>query len=394
MLQNNKNLGSLVQQIQLAVQSGHLNAQILHQPLSVGSIQLIHQLLQQIKSLQTLQLQASNINKNMGGPNSQSDLNVQITMIKQRISSLQNQIKVQQSVFMNSQQQPNQQSVSNADLNNGLSINPSVAATNNLTSDFKNLISPDSNLINDFRDLQMNNNQSRLSTWKNSASFENNNNNQIQGGFSRAPGSLNNNANNNWSTANAGFNNGNEETWNNNLNETAVATVSNGLKDVLNLQSQTSFINDSVPEFEPGKPWKGTQIKSSDDDPHLTPGSVNRSIISLNNFQNNWPSKNNTTSNLHSSTTNTWSYNNNSNNNNNTAISSNASTNWNGGSFSNEGQVENLWQQNQNSNKSKAGPPPGLSSNKSKLSYWDDKPKNISSTLMIKNLTPQVLNLF
>jgi trinucleotide repeat-containing gene 6 protein len=32
---------------------------------------------------------------------------------------------------------------------------------------------------------------------------------------------------------------------------------------------------DLVPEFEPGKPWKGTQIlKSVDDDPTLTPGSV------------------------------------------------------------------------------------------------------------------------
>lgn len=32
---------------------------------------------------------------------------------------------------------------------------------------------------------------------------------------------------------------------------------------------------DLVPEFEPGKPWKGTQIlKTVDDDPTLTPGSV------------------------------------------------------------------------------------------------------------------------
>jgi len=39
---------------------------------------------------------------------------------------------------------------------------------------------------------------------------------------------------------------------------------------------------DLVPEFEPGKPWKGTQIlKSVDDDPTLTPGSVVRSPLSL-----------------------------------------------------------------------------------------------------------------
>jgi len=36
-----------------------------------------------------------------------------------------------------------------------------------------------------------------------------------------------------------------------------------------------SWPSDLVPEFEPGKPWKGTQIlKSVEDDPTLTPGSV------------------------------------------------------------------------------------------------------------------------
>src|SRR5882757_768018 len=36
---------------------------------------------------------------------------------------------------------------------------------------------------------------------------------------------------------------------------------------------------DLVPEFEPGKPWKGTHIfKTVDDDPTLTPGSVSLSL--------------------------------------------------------------------------------------------------------------------
>lgn len=40
--------------------------------------------------------------------------------------------------------------------------------------------------------------------------------------------------------------------------------------------------SDLVPEFEPGKPWKGNQIlKSVEDDPTLTPGSVVRSPLSL-----------------------------------------------------------------------------------------------------------------
>lgn len=39
--------------------------------------------------------------------------------------------------------------------------------------------------------------------------------------------------------------------------------------------SADGWQTDLVPEFEPGKPWKGTQImKTVDDDPTLTPGSV------------------------------------------------------------------------------------------------------------------------
>ena len=365
MLQD-KRLGNLVQQIQLAVQSGHLNAQILNQPLSVNTIQLIYQLLQQIKNLQTLQLQSTpNMNKNIG-PTSQSDLNVQITMIKQRISNLQNQIKLQQAVFINNnQQQQTNQSVPNSDLNglnslnninnlnNGLSINPATM------SDFNKLISPDSP-NEDFRDaLQSNNNnnqQSRLSTWKNSPTATD--------GFSRAPGSIKagssntNQQTNNWPTGSFG-----DDAWLNDTNELTNALSNMNVQQQQQQppqqpQSQQTFsITDSVPEFEPGKPWKGSaQMKSSDDDPHLTPGSVNRSILSLNNF-NNWST---TKNNLQTTATttpaisnaSTWSFNNG------PALNNNStSPNWNGfnSNESSTSPVENLWQ---NNNKIK-GPPPG-----------------------------------
>ena len=48
-------LRMLVQQIQMAVQAGHLNPQILNQPLAPQTLLLLNQLLQQIKTLQTLQ---------------------------------------------------------------------------------------------------------------------------------------------------------------------------------------------------------------------------------------------------------------------------------------------------------------------------------------------------
>jgi len=358
MLQD-KRLGNLVQQIQLAVHSGHLNAQILNQPLSHNTIQLIYQLLQEIRNLHTLQLQSRlNMNKNLGP--AQSDLNVQITMIKQRISSLQNQIKVQQQIFINNQQQT--KSVPNSDLNNlnNLANNGGLSINSNAMSDFNKLISSPESPNEEFQS-NSGQQQSRLSTWKNSTSSND--------GFSRAPGSLNKTGANNWPLSSEFQNN--SETWLNEAND-----LTNTLSNMNLQQSQQTFnITDSVPEFEPGKPWRGSaQMKSSDDDPHLTPGSVNRSILSLNNF-NNWQTKPATTTVAPTSNVNANPWNGALNNDN------SSSPNWNGfnSNESSTSPVENLWQ-----NKIK-GPPPGLSPNKEK-----QLKSNYSTYLLIKNLTPQI----
>ena len=97
----------LVQQIQMAVQAGHLNPQILNQPLAPQTLISLNQLLQQIKTLQTLQQQHSmaQSQKPMGG-NSSSLLavSVNITKTKQNIQNLQNQISAQQAAYLKSQQ--------------------------------------------------------------------------------------------------------------------------------------------------------------------------------------------------------------------------------------------------------------------------------------------------
>ncbi|KAL5289855.1 TNRC6C.2 family protein [Megaselia abdita] len=46
--------------------------------------------------------------------------------------------------------------------------------------------------------------------------------------------------------------------------------------------SPAPAFTDLVPEFEPGKPWKGSQLKNIEDDPSITPGSVARSPLSIN----------------------------------------------------------------------------------------------------------------
>ena len=53
-------------------------------------------------------------------------------------------------------------------------------------------------------------------------------------------------------------------------------SVSNANNDALN--GIDAF---GIPEFEPGKPWKGPGMKNPDDDPTLTPGSVAPSAVDL-----------------------------------------------------------------------------------------------------------------
>ena len=100
----------LVQQIQMAVQAGHLNPQILNQPLAPQTLFLLNQLLQQIKQLQNFQQQHHMAQAQAGqrpGTNQQQalmGLTVQITKHKQQIQNLQNQITAQQAQYLMNQQ--------------------------------------------------------------------------------------------------------------------------------------------------------------------------------------------------------------------------------------------------------------------------------------------------
>lgn len=101
-------LRMLVQQIQMAVQAGYLNHQILNQPLAPQTLLLLNQLLQQIKTLQQLmqQQQMAQNQGSLGKPNSQIVLqcSVLITKTKQQITNLQNQIAAQQAIYVKQQQ--------------------------------------------------------------------------------------------------------------------------------------------------------------------------------------------------------------------------------------------------------------------------------------------------
>merc|ERR1712223_823871 len=83
-------LRMLVQQIQMAVQAGHLNPQILNQPLAPQTLILLNQLLQQIKTLQTLQQNHTLAQSQKGMTNSREllSISVNITKTKQHITNL------------------------------------------------------------------------------------------------------------------------------------------------------------------------------------------------------------------------------------------------------------------------------------------------------------------
>jgi trinucleotide repeat-containing gene 6 protein len=80
----------------MAVQAGHLNPQILNQPLAPQTLVSLNQLLQQIKTLQTLQQQHSmaQSQKPMGGNSGLLAVSVNITKTKQNITNLQNQVPI------------------------------------------------------------------------------------------------------------------------------------------------------------------------------------------------------------------------------------------------------------------------------------------------------------
>lgn len=93
-------LKHMVQQIQLAVQAGHLNPQILNQPLSPETLQLLYQLLQQIKILHTLQMQALQQLNKTNNHQASATVNVHIATTKQKIVEYQNRIAQQQATFL------------------------------------------------------------------------------------------------------------------------------------------------------------------------------------------------------------------------------------------------------------------------------------------------------
>lgn len=137
--------------------------QILNQQLAPATVTLIHQLLQQIKMMQSLQ---SGVSKNY------FQNSYQVSQCKQKISTLQKQINVQQALFFK-QQQPMQAG------NNGNGGRPAGMLGNNGIG----------SLANDLNSLQLNQaSHSRLNQWKLPDNCVVAYQEALSNDFSRAPG--------------------------------------------------------------------------------------------------------------------------------------------------------------------------------------------------------------
>ncbi|XP_076337193.1 protein Gawky-like isoform X3 [Tachypleus tridentatus] len=467
-------LKHLVQQIQMAVQAGHLNPQILNQPLAPQTLQLLYQLLQQIKVLHQFQQQLIQP-QSLGKGNPSLQLNVHIAQTKQRILNLQNQITAKQALFLKQQQFLHQPVISSSQPSSSDLFKPSLDPMSTINPDLRDL---------SLKDTPLGQSQSHLPHWKNFVEKDDIGNNPGAncggssngfGDFSRAPGSmakptssssalsssslpsphsspnlhpLLTQGDSTWSslsgtrsdwpqtspavtanttTASTAGSNPSTPTSNSTRGITSNGSSSSSsgeTKESLPTTSPASSskaqsaynLTDLVTEFEPGKPWKGTsQMKNIEDDPHVTPGSVARSPLSLNTIKDSdlfsWPTKSSPSStngsdilvsSLTSSlpgTNNCWTFNPPTSQ---SSSSSNKQANLKSG-WGALGSGSDVWGAPTFKTR---GPPPGLSSHgkclgssfnsthggsrqswgPSSSSGWDKQ----NSSLILKNLTPQI----
>jgi len=359
-LPSEKLLSHLVQQIQLAVQAGHLNAQILNQQLAPTTITLIYQLLQQIKLMQNLQ---SSTSKNYF-------LNFQVNQCKERIARLQKQINVQQALLFKQQQMHQTGLTGNRPQQTGNNNNNNNPMLNNLTNDLSNL------------QLNQQQNQSRLNQWKLPSNYDKDElgyetmTPNTPNDFSRAPGPSSSkqqqfiSSPNSWSMPS-----GSDDSWQNKnqLSSSAPQQQQSQLMNPNNNYGEMDIANKQI--------WrKNLQQMNNPQQAFLAGGSGGNSDVKDQMY--NWSatklvdSNDNLANSSNTFNSSTWTFSN--------------STNAQLAAATTGGQNANIWTNNQsantaNNNKPTKGPPPGLGG---QIAQKDSN--QISCFLLIRNLTLQI----
>ena len=271
----------LVQQIQMAVQAGHLNPAILNQPLAPQTLILLNQLLQQIKALQQYQ-QQHNYTRSISGmnPNAMNTMHVKITETKQHIANLQNKISAQQANYL--------KNIGGGGGGGGGNMHPPQQQQPPMPNQMQPPPPPQPHPSGDggvgggsstvqemFQGLNLmgsgagaSENGSRLAKWTTlnkeggSAAAA-----AAAAGFPKAPGAAKQGGGGGGSGPNLLLD---DARWSLNSDSNG------GWPETTKPGGEGASAADSfgIPEFVPGKQWKGPGLKDPEEDPNLTPGSA------------------------------------------------------------------------------------------------------------------------
>ncbi|XP_064639340.1 trinucleotide repeat-containing gene 6C protein-like isoform X3 [Lineus longissimus] len=394
----------LVQQLRMAVQAGLISPQILYQQFNTQMLSILQQLLQQQNILQRLMTQQQMI-QNKTPVNNPMAQRQQLEQVNLMIQKIKQQIVILQGQLTQAQQGYNKQAGAGGmkDMQGG-SPNDLVSG---LQSEFGNFSMKDA--------APPQQTQSRLTQWKlPSPEKDGMSDDPASGGtppisdstLNKAPGSkpiTQSHSSSNLQAQSSKFDFhrslsiGGDSTWSalTSTSEsdwpTTTATPTSSVSSVLesskenpdnaskeslggtpsatppNSAGSTFNLNDMIPEFIPGKPWQGVANKNIEDDPHITPGSISRSL-SVNTIKDEYLNNltkqqavSNTTGDSTSSSS-TWAY---SNFPKSTAIPQAKTSNWpNSASITPTSLTSELWGVPVPSKAAATRPPPGLTNQK------------------------------
>ena len=300
----------ILQQLRLAVQSGLISPQLLNYQLPHNILVMLQQLLQLQNALQNLLQRQQFLQQNkvaLNIPRPQLDqVSVMIGQYKAQIMNLQKQLQAAQQTMLMKQQPPSAPTPTPQQMQ-PMSQQPPLGMPPPMPSSMPGE-GGDSVLslpgdMNSMGGSVNNSSVSRLNQWKQATPERDG-----HADLNKAPGSKpQHGLHHSHSTPSMGafgdlpsLNIGGDPTWSSNVTSSAAsswpstsgdtAAMSNDRKSedgtpptsslapMLGGGGNLGLTTDVIPEFVPGKPWQGLSSKSVEDDPHITPGSISRSL--------------------------------------------------------------------------------------------------------------------
>lgn len=327
----------IVQQLRMAVQAGLISPQLLNQQLTPNMLVMLQHLLQAQQVLQQLVNQQQQLQKQRMNPLQQrqklDQLGNYIQQVQQQIQTTQQNIKVAQQSLLTKQQPPQpQQQVQQQPQQQQLQSQVSGMTNPDVPKD------PSKDLQNDMASMALKDGNlggSRLKHWKlpspekdSSVPISSSENRPVGPRVSQQSHSTSNLqsstslpfSDNTWSSSSLSTTASWPTTSSSAISTTSVASgdqveskdeaetstdhAGNNPAPTSSASPITELVTsgndtptssgdanaglDLIEEFVPGKPWQGSGIKSVEDDPYITPGSITRSRLSVNTIKEDY----------------------------------------------------------------------------------------------------------